>query len=232
MTVRARDRAALAGAGVGEDGAGAGRLADPHAGVHVRAVGDGGAGDREHQACVVLELAVPGEQAAAQPVPAYDGGERERLGDPDPARPGQRLATGAGAEPEQVAGAEARRGRAAAWERLISGVKRHQHRQRVDEVRCGRLHQDAALDGALVGDVELALGEVAQPAVHELGAPAAGAEGDVVGVDGDDGQAAAGGVERDAGAGDAEADDEDVGGLRDAVEADPDACVRGWCVMR
>ncbi len=32
------------------------------------ALGDGGAGDGEHQAYVVLELPVPGEQSAAQPV--------------------------------------------------------------------------------------------------------------------------------------------------------------------
>ena len=68
------------------------------------------------------------------------------------------------------------------------------------------LHQDAALDGALVGDADLAVGEVAQPAVDQLGGPAGGAEGEVVGVDGEHGQAAGDGVEGDAGAGDAEAD--------------------------
>ena len=54
----------------------AGRLADPHAGVHAGTLGRGGAGHGEDQAYVVLELAVPGEQRPAQPLPAYDGGER------------------------------------------------------------------------------------------------------------------------------------------------------------
>ena len=97
----------------------------------------------------------------------------------------------------------------------------------MDQVRGGDLHQDPALDGTLVGHVELALGEVAQAAVDQLGAPPAGAEGDVVGVDGDHVEAAAGGVERDSGAGDAEADDEDVRGLGDLVEAHVDASGHG-----
>ena len=72
------------------------------------------------------------------------------------------------------------------------------------------LHQDAALDGALVRDADLAVGEVAQPAVDELRAPARGPEREIVGVDRGDGQPAGGGVEGDAGAGDAEPDHEQV----------------------
>ena len=163
---------------------------------------------------------------AAQALAAYDGGQRERLGGADPARPGQRLAAGPGGQPEQVAGPGAAAGERA-WERDDRGRQRDQHRQRVHQVRGGDLHQDAALDGALVGHVELALGQVAQAAVHQLGAPPAGAEGDVVGVDGDDVEAPAGGVERDSGAGDAEADDQHVRGLGDLVEAHVDATGHG-----
>ena len=67
-----------------------------------------------------------------------------------------------------------------------------------------------ALDGTLVGDADLAVGEVAQPAVDELAGPARRAEREVVGVDGEHGQPAGDGVEGDADAGDAEPDDEDV----------------------
>ena len=45
---------------------------------------------------------------------------------------------------------------------------------------------------------ELSVGEVAQPAVHELGAPPRGAEGEVVRVDGDHVESAGGRVEGDA----------------------------------
>ena len=208
------DGAGLAGAGVGERGAVAESASldlDPR--VHPGPVGGGGAGDREDEAYVVLELAVPGQDRAAQPLASYDGGEGERLGDTDPTWPGKRLAAGPRGQPQQVAGADAAAGQRGLGPPDARG-ERHQHRQRPDQVGRGGLHQDAALDGALVGDVELALGQVAQPAVHQLGAPAAGAEGDVLGVDGDHVEAAGGGVERDAGAGDAQADDEDVGRTR------------------
>ena len=211
----------LAGARVGEDGSGRRSASlDPHPGVHAGAVGDRRAGDREHQPGVVLELAVPGQDRATQALAAYDGSEGQRLGDADAARPRQGLALGARREAQQVARPGCRPARAPAWVRPIDGVSGQHHRQRADEVRSRGLHQDAALDGALVGHVDLAARQVAQAAVHELGAPPAGAVGDVVGVDRDHGEAAARGVEGDAGAGDAEADDEHVGGLRDAVQAD------------
>lgn len=63
-----------------------------------------------------------------------------------------------------------------------------------DQVGGGALHEDAAFDGALVGDVELPGREVAQPAVDQLGAPAGGAEREVVGVDRGDPEPAGGGV--------------------------------------
>ena len=89
-------------------------------------------------------------------------------------------------------------------------VEREQERQRVGQVRGGDLHQDPALDRTLVGDPDLAVGEVAQAAVDELAGPARRAEGQVVGVDGEHAQPAGDRVEGHPGAGDAEADDEDV----------------------
>ena len=102
-------------------------------------------------------------------------------------------------------------------------AEREHDRHRVGEVRRGDLHQDAALDGALVGDADLTRGEVAQPAVDELGRPARGAEREVVGVDGEHRQAPGDRVERDPGAGDAEPDDDhvDVGGRAVEPGCDP-----------
>ena len=55
----------------------------------------------------------------------------------------------------------------------------------------------------LVDQAKLALVEVAEPAVHELGAPRAGAGREVVALDQRGSETATGGVERDARAGDA-----------------------------
>ena len=63
---------------------------------------------------------------------------------------------------------------------------------------------------ALVDQAKLALVEVAEPAVHELGAPRAGAGREVVSFDQRGSEAAAGGIERDARAGDAATHDEQV----------------------
>ena len=82
--------------------------------------------------------------------------------------------------------------------------------QRAGRGRRGAGHQQPALDGTLVGDADLPVGEVPQPAVHRLERPPRRTEGQVVGVDGDHGQPARGGVQRDAGTGDAEPDDEQV----------------------
>ena len=121
--------------------------------------------------------------------------------------------------PKQVAGEEPGAGEGArGWRHARH--QRHQHRHRTGEVRRRDLHQDAALEGALVRDSDLAVREIAQAAVHELGGPARGPEGEVVGVHGKRGQSAGGRVERDAGAGDAESDDDHVdvvGEARDSV---------------
>ena len=81
----------------------------------------------------------------------------------------------------------------------------------MDEVRCGPFHQDSALAGGAVRDADVAGGEVAQAAVGELRRPSRGAERQVMGVDEGDVEAPGGGVERDAGAGDTRADDEQIG---------------------
>jgi hypothetical protein len=74
-----------------------------------------------------------------------------------------------------------------------------------------------------VGDADLAAGQVAQAAMHELRRPARGAERQVVRVDGEHRQAAADRVEGDARAGDAEADhhDVDLGGRVGQAGGDP-----------
>ncbi len=103
------------------------------------------------------------------------------------------------------------------------GVERHHHRQCVGQVGSGDLHQDASLHRALVGDADLAGGQVAKAAVHELRGPARGAEGQVVRIDGEHRVPAADRVEGDPGAGDAEPDDHDVdlGGRVDQAGGDP-----------
>ena len=79
------------------------------------------------------------------------------------------------------------------------------------DTRCGAFSiMPLALGERLVDEAELALVEVAQTAVHELGAAAAGARREVVALDERGPQATRGGVERDAGAGDPAAHHEHV----------------------
>ena len=134
---------------------------------------------------------------------------------------GQGVAAGVGAAPEEVAGDQ----RAASHRRLNTGDagrQRDQHRHRVREVGGGHLHQDPALDRALVGDADLPVGEVAQTTVDQLRGPAGRAEREVVGVHGQDRQPPGDGVERDTGAGDPEADDDQVDVGRDVGQAGRD----------
>ena len=74
-------------------------------------------------------------------------------------------------------------------------------------------HQDSALDGAAPGDADIAGRQIAQPAVDQLGAPPAGAECEIVLFHQRHSQASGRGVQRDAGAGDAATDHDDVGRL-------------------
>src|SRR4051794_13856304 len=77
-------------------------------------------------------------------------------------------------------------------------------------MRRGTTQQHVAFARALVGDAELALREITQAAVHELGAPAAGAVCQVLLLDESHRQSAGDGIERDADTRDAATDDEHV----------------------
>ncbi len=77
-------------------------------------------------------------------------------------------------------------------------------------MRRGGAQQDVTFPGALPGQGDIASGQVAHSAVDEFGAPAAGAEGQVVGFHERDGQPSARGVQRHARPGHPAADDEDI----------------------
>ena len=81
--------------------------------------------------------------------------------------------------------------------------ERQQERQRRHQVRGDGLHQPGPLAQRLVDQRERQLLEVAQAAVDQLARPAGGARRQVAGLQQRHGQAAAGGVQRGAGAGDA-----------------------------
>ena len=77
------------------------------------------------------------------------------------------------------------------------------------QVRAQRQHA-VALAAGEAGDAELHLLEVAEAAVDQLRRSRGGAGGDVAALDQEDLQPALGGVERDAAAGDAAADDHEI----------------------
>ena len=199
----------LAGQLVAQPRAVAGELGRAAARDDPRAVQRGGAGEADGQARVVLELGVPGQEAAAQAVARDAGGETQQLVDVGAPRAREVAGRGAGEAAQAVAEREADAGEALGA-RVDLRRQRHGLHDRPDEVRCGLGEQDVALAGALHGDADRALGQVAQAAVDELGAPAARAPGQVAALDERDAQPARGGVQRDAGAGDAAADDEEV----------------------
>ena len=99
--------------------------------------------------------------------------------------------------------------REAAGEQAVAGEHREQERQHAHEVRRG-LAQDLALGERFVDEADLLLLEVADAAVHELRRLRRRARREVVPLDERGPQAAGRGVERDADAGDAAADDEHV----------------------
>ena len=86
---------------------------------------------------------------------------------------------------------------------------RDEERQHLHQVR-GVVAEALALGEGLVDEADVALLEVAQAAVDELRGLRRGAGGEVVALDERGAQAAGGGVERAADAGDAAADDQDV----------------------
>jgi hypothetical protein len=93
--------------------------------------------------------------------------------------------------------------------RALALEGRHQHRQRLDQM--GReLDEQRALEQRLAHQAEVEVLQVAQAAVDQLGGTARGAGGEVGALDQGHAVAARGGVERDAGPGDATADDGEV----------------------
>ena len=87
--------------------------------------------------------------------------------------------------------------------------RRHDQRQRAHQVRRERHHQ-LALEQRLAHEPEVEVLQVAQPAVDELARAAGGPRGEVGALEQRHAVAARGGVERDARAGDAATDDDDV----------------------
>jgi hypothetical protein len=167
------------------------------------------AGEPDDEAGVVFELGVVGDQAAAQPFAADAGGGAQQLRGVHAAHARQLAAGGAGGAAQAVAEGESD-ARLALGARGDLRRERDRLADRADKVGRGLRQQDVTLARALHRDAERALGEVAQAAVDELGAPTAGAPGEVAALDERDAQAAGRGVEGGAGAGDAAADDEDV----------------------
>ena len=146
-----------------------------------RAVLGGGAGDGGDQAGVVDQLPVIGEQPAAEAVAADRG---DQLDGPRRARSAETGAASTTGVPASRAQPVARE-EAGAHQRPLGAAHRRQQAEpaaawRVTEVRRVARHQDSAFDGAAPGDADVAGRQVAQAAVHELGAPPTGAERQVV----------------------------------------------------
>jgi hypothetical protein len=203
------DAEALAGEGVLRVDAALAQRRHRRVGEDPRAVRGGGPGDGHDEPRVVLELAVPGQQRAAQPVLGERRREPAGLVRADPARRRQRVAPrargGAHDVAELDADADLRRRPAADARRPWDEVGERPH-----EVRGDDAHEQRALGRGLPGHAPLALLEVAQAAVHELRAPAARAVREVAALEQRDREPAARGVERHAGAGDPAADDHEV----------------------
>ena len=197
----------VAAGGVGGDVRGAG------VGQHAGTVAGGGADEGGDQAGVVDELAVIVDVAEPQ-VGGLDGGAEFlhpllRHG----AGQGQGLPGGAGGEAEEIAAEEAE-ARQDLHRQRITVLHRRDLRQRAGEVRGGDLHEDAPLLRRALRDADIAGGEVAQATVGQFRGPAGGAEGDVVGVDEEDVEAAGRGVQGDPRTGHPRADDDEVDPLR------------------
>lgn len=206
------DLALLAGQFVTDPGARRGQLQRPDAGEDPRLVRGCRTGQGRHQPGVVGEPAVPRQQAAAQPVQAQRGGEMAGLHHGEAARRREGRPGRARRQPQRVPGVEPGPGEGGLPARHQRGERQHE-RLGVDQMGRRALHQDAALHRALVGDVEPAGGQVAQPAVDQLAAEAGGAERQVVGVDRHHPQSARRGVQGGARAGHAQADDQHVHGV-------------------
>lgn len=184
----------------------------PRARHNVGAVAGSRASERDDRSRVVLDRAVPVHEPAAQPALAQTGRQQPCGPGIDAARAGEHArgepAQGAQhvgeADPdlrERVLDPAADAAVAELWD---------EERARLHEVRRDPAQQRFAFDRGLPREGDVALREVAQPAVDELRAVAARAAREIARLDECDRQAAGNGVERDAGAGDAAADDEHV----------------------
>ena len=173
----------------------------------------GGARDGGDEAGVVDELAVPVHVAEPQPLAAdarYVGGHAPRAHDP-------RAREAVGAGPRQAREQRARhepQSRQHRAERRRVAEHRHHLGERSHQVGSGAVEEDAALDGRAARDPDVAGGQIAQPTVGELGRPAARPERQVVRLEQHHLEPARGGVQGDAGAGDAAADHDEVDGGR------------------
>ena len=138
----------------------------------------GGPGQAGDQARVVLQLAIPVKQRAAQPRAAQRRNPPQRVLRGDALGTRKDAGAGTGRHPQEVAGVDPGCGEHGLRRGDIAG-QRHEHRHRPDEVRRGALQQDSPFHRALVSDPQLPGGEIAQPAVDQLAGPARGTEGDM-----------------------------------------------------
>ena len=196
---------------VGQSRRRSGRGGDAHARQYPSTVGGSSACYRHHQPGIVDQLSVVGQQRTVKPIAAHGRSHRHGLLGADPARPRQDLGGGAGHGAQHVPGQKS-----GSHQRPLGPAHRrqqwHQLRHRLNQVRRGDRHQDAALDRTAAGDADIAAGQVAQAAVGQFRTPAAGAESEVVCLHQHHRQPPTGGVQGDAGTGDAATDDEDVDG--------------------
>ena len=180
-----------------------------HPGQDPGAVLRGSACHRGNQPGVVDELPVVGQQRAVEPVAADGRGHLDRLLHTDPTGPRQGRGLGAREHAQPVAGDESYSNQSSLGA-AHGRQQRNQLRHGVHQMGSVAGHQDAALHSAAPRDADVARGQIAQTAVHELGTPPAGAERQIVLLDQHDRQSATGGVQGDPGSGDATADDDDV----------------------
>ena len=170
----------------------------------------GRAGQGDDEPGIVDELTVPAEQSAAQTLAGRRRGEAANRGRRDATGAGEEVFRGACEPAQNVTGVEAC-ARHGGLDAADPRVKREDHRQWSDEMWGDGVHQSAAFDGGFPRNRHVGPGEVAQSAVGEFGTPTAGSGGEVTAFDKGDGQPPARGVESDADAGEAAADDDDVG---------------------
>ena len=170
------------------------------------AVGDGGARDRECEPGVV-GLRVVVHVRAGEPV-AVEGREIASIASSIAMR-WWRLPMRSPPVRSYIQSALPSTRREPSVDAAAARQHRDEEREHAHEVR-RVLEHPLAFGQPLVDQAKLALVEVAEPAVHELRAPRAGARREVVAFHERGAQPAAGGVERDARAGDAAPDDEQV----------------------